>query len=114
MIHGSNIMKSQLISTAMALVALALSSQSYAAAPPPVMKKSGCANCHSLDKKKVGPSYKETAAKYKGDAGAAAKLHTHLTTNPKVMVDGKEEAHASLKTTNDDDVKAVVTWILAQ
>jgi hypothetical protein len=30
------------------------------------------------------------------------------------MVDGKEESHASLKTTNADDVKAVVQWILAQ
>jgi cytochrome c len=107
-------MKTQLISVAIAIAALSLSAPSLAEAPPPVMKKSGCANCHSLDKKKVGPSYKDTAAKYKGDAGAEAKLHTHLTTNPKVMVDGKEEAHASLKTTSDDDVKAVVKWILAQ
>ena len=107
-------MKTQLISVAMAFFALSLSAQGRADAQPAVMKKSGCANCHSLDKKKVGPSYKDTAAKYKGDAGAEAKLHTHLTTNPKVMVDGKEEAHASLKTTNDDDVKAVVKWILAQ
>jgi len=108
-------MKTQLISIAVACVALAFSAQSHAqtAAAPPVMKKSGCANCHSTDKKKVGPSYKETAAKYKGQADAEAKLVTHLTTNPKVMVDGKEEPHSSLKTTNDADVKAVVQWILS-
>ncbi len=35
---------------------------------------SGCINCHMLDKKMVGPGLKDIAAKYKGDAGAAAKL----------------------------------------
>ena len=29
-------------------------------------KKSGCLKCHAVDKKKDGPSFKETAAKYKG------------------------------------------------
>lgn len=37
-------------------------------------KKAGCMNCHAVDKKVVGPAYKEVAAKYKGDAGAADKL----------------------------------------
>ena len=108
-------MKTQLISLAVVFAALSFSGPGIAAdsAPPAVMKKSGCANCHSVDKKKVGPSYKETAAKYKGQADAEAKVVTHLTTNPKVMVDGKEEAHSSLKTTNDADVKAVAQWILS-
>jgi len=39
-----------------------------------LLKKSGCTACHANDKKVVGPAYKEVAAKYKGDAGAAAKL----------------------------------------
>ena len=39
-----------------------------------LLKKSGCTACHANDKKIVGPAYKEVAAKYKGDAGAAAKL----------------------------------------
>jgi len=108
-------MKTQLIVIAAVVAAMAFSAQSNAqGAAPPVMKKSGCANCHSLDKKKVGPSYKETATKYKGNADAEAKLVTHLTTSPKVMVDGKEEPHSSLKTTDDAEVKAVVQWILAQ
>jgi cytochrome c len=108
-------MKMRLITIGAVFAALTICAQSNAAgAPPPVMKKSGCANCHSVDKKKVGPSYKDTAAKYKGNADAEAKLVTHLTTHPKVMVDGKEESHASLKTDNADDVKAVVQWILAQ
>jgi cytochrome c len=39
-----------------------------------MMKKNGCGACHAEDKKVIGPSYKDVAAKYKGDAGAVAKL----------------------------------------
>jgi cytochrome c len=61
-----------------------------------LMKKSGCNKCHSLSAKKEGPSFKETAGKYKGKADAEATLFKHLTTNPKVKVEGKEELHESL------------------
>ena len=37
-------------------------------------KASGCMNCHTVDKKLVGPALKDIAAKYKDDAGAQAKL----------------------------------------
>jgi cytochrome c len=39
-----------------------------------MMKKNGCNACHAEDKKVIGPSYKDVANKYKGDATAAAKL----------------------------------------
>lgn len=39
-----------------------------------MMKKNGCNACHAEDKKVIGPSYKDVAAKYKGDASALAKL----------------------------------------
>jgi cytochrome c len=37
-------------------------------------KKYNCLACHQVDKKVVGPAYKEIAKKYKGQAGAQAKL----------------------------------------
>lgn len=37
-------------------------------------KKYACTACHAIDKKLVGPAYKDVAAKYKGDAKAEAKL----------------------------------------
>lgn len=77
-------------------------------------KKSNCMKCHSVSAKKEGPPFKETAAKYKGKADAEQKLFVHLTTNPKVKVDGKEEEHESLKTKNEADVRNVVQWILSQ
>ncbi len=84
------------------------------AAAEALVKKSKCLTCHSIDKKKDGPPFKETAAKYKGKADAEQKLFTHLTTNPKVKVDGKEEAHDSLKTKDDAEVKNVIGWILSR
>jgi len=33
-------------------------------------KKSGCLACHSVEKKIVGPAWKDVAVKYKGDTGA--------------------------------------------
>lgn len=77
-------------------------------------KKSGCLKCHSIDKKKDAPSYKETAAKYKGKADAEDKLYKHLTTNPKVKVDGKEETHDSLKTKDEKEIRNVVRWVLSR
>ena len=45
-----------------------------AAASEELAKKHGCFACHAVDKKLVGPSYKDVAAKYRGDKGAEAKL----------------------------------------
>ena len=77
-------------------------------------KKSGCMKCHSVTAKKDGPSFKETAAKYKGKPDAEAKLYTHLTTNPKIKIDGKEELHETLKTKNDAEIKNVIRFILTR
>lgn len=93
--------------------ALPASAQDVAAAEA-LAKRSNCMKCHSVSAKKEGPSFKETAAKYKGKADGEAKLVTHLTTNPKIKVDGKEETHDNLKTKNEADVRNVVKWILSQ
>ena len=39
-----------------------------------IVKKARCVACHAVDKKMVGPSYREVAEKYKGQADAAALL----------------------------------------
>jgi len=41
-------------------------------------KAKNCLTCHTVDKKIVGPSYKEISAKYKGDKTAAAKLSAKI------------------------------------
>ena len=77
-------------------------------------KQEKCTKCHSVDKKKDGPSYKETAAKYKGKADAADKLYTHVTTGPTIKVDGKEEKHAIIKTKDEAAIKNLVAYILSR
>ena len=79
-----------------------------------LLKKSGCLKCHAVSAKKEGPPFRETAAKYKGKTDAEKALVTHLTTNPKIKVDGKEELHDNLKTKNEADVKNVVKYILTR
>ena len=53
-------------------------------------KKSNCLKCHSVDVKKEGPPYREVAKKYRGKPDAEKTLYTHVTTAPKVKIDGEE------------------------
>ena len=66
-------------------------------------KSSGCLNCHAVDTKKVGPAFKDVAAKYKGNADAEATLVTKLS-------EGK--GHMAVKASKDD-VQKLVKWVLA-
>jgi cytochrome c len=101
-----------LLAAALALPAGAQAQDSAAAEA--LLKKSGCMKCHSVSAKKEGPSFKETAAKYKGKPDAVAALSKHLTSNPKIKVDGKEELHDALKTKNEAEIKNVVAYILSR
>jgi cytochrome c5 len=74
------------------------------------MQKDGCAACHSVDKRIVGPAYTEVAAKYKGDAGALARLTQKVKSGGAGVwgqVPMPPNAHVP-----DDDIKSLVSWIL--
>ena len=88
------------IAAAAALAASAASAQSGA----DVVKAKGCLNCHDVSEKKVGPSYKELAAKYKGDAKAGGMLAAKLK-------EGK--AHPKVAA-SDAEIKAAVDYVLSQ
>ena len=68
-----------------------------------VLKTKGCLNCHESDKKKVGPAYKDVAAKYKDDKGAEAKLVEKLR-------EGK--AHPKIAA-SEAELKAAVQHVLS-
>lgn len=72
--------------------------------------KSGCTACHAVDKKVVGPGYKEVAAKYKGNAKAPALLADKVKQGG-VGAWGQVPMppNAGVK---DEDVKTLVKWIL--
>ena len=73
-------------------------------------KKNACTACHAIDKKMVGPAYKEVAKKYAGDKGAEAKLVEKVKKGGTgVWGQVPMPPNASVK---DEDVKALVKWIL--
>ena len=83
-----------------------------AAADHKLAQKEGCLGCHSIDKKLLGPAWKDVAAKYKGTAGAEAKLLK------KVREGGKgnwgDIVQPPNTPTSDADLKTLVKFVLAQ
>ncbi|TXH90751.1 MAG: c-type cytochrome [Rhodoferax sp.] len=93
-----------------ALGALAVLASTSAMANEDLAKKKNCLACHSVDKKVVGPSYKEVAAKYKGDASAVAKLTTKVIKGGSGSF-GPAPMPANPQVT-EAEAKTLVTWIL--
>ena len=71
----------------------------------------GCLACHQVDKKVVGPAYKDVAAKYKDDPAALDTLVA------KVKAGGKgnwgEIPMPPNPAVSDEDLKTLVTWVLS-
>jgi cytochrome c len=80
--------------------------------PMKLAQDKACLACHTVDKKVVGPAYKEVAAKYKGDKGAEAKLVKKVLAGG-VGVWGQipMPPNAGVK---EDEAKILVKWILSQ
>ncbi len=94
-----------------AALALGVVAAPAANADEALAKKHNCTACHQVDKKSVGPSYKDVAKKYKGQADAAAKL------SDKVKKGGSGAwgpvpmpPNAALP---DADIEKLVKWVLA-
>ena len=101
----------RLVNVAAAALMLALPG-APAFASEELAKKHACFACHTVDKKMVGPSYKDVAAKYRGDKGAEAKL-----------VDKVKKGGAGVwgqvpmppnAAAPDADIRALVKWVLSQ
>jgi cytochrome c len=85
------------------VVTIALTAAGAASAQEELAKSSGCLNCHAVDTKKMGPAFKEIAAKYKGKADAEGALVAKLTA---------AKGHPASKA-SPDDVKSLVKWVLS-
>lgn len=79
-----------------------------------IMAKAGCAACHAIDKKGVGPAYTDVAKKRKGEPGAAAML-------VKKVRDGGVGAYGQIpmppnpaSNVSDADLKALIDWVLTK
>ena len=81
------------------------------AAATQLLTKYNCQACHAVDKKLVGPGYKEVAAKYAGDAGAAAKLEQKIKSGGTGVWGAVPMPPNAVP---DADLKTLVAWILTQ
>ncbi|WP_430365055.1 c-type cytochrome [Trinickia sp. NRRL B-1857] len=76
-----------------------------------IATKNACLGCHAVDRKLVGPAFRDIAAKYKGDAQAQARLE-------KKVRDGGSGVWGvipmpSHPRMSDADIHTVVGWVLA-
>ena len=86
-----------------AALAVGVGAAGVAQASEDLAKSSGCLTCHAMDTKKMGPAFKDIAKKYKGNAGAEAKLVEALS---------KGQGHPAVKA-SPDDIKKLVKWNLS-
>ena len=99
-------MKRTLITLAMTLAVAA-----PALADEALAKSKNCMACHAVDKKLVGPAYKEVAKKYAGQKDAEATLVTHVMKGSK-GVWGPVPMPANAQV-NEAEAKKLVGWVLS-
>lgn len=83
------------------------------AGPDEAMGKAGCMACHAKDRKVLGPSFKDIAAKHKGQAGAAALMIDKVRKGGKGVYGPIPMPPHGADKISDADLKAVVDAILA-
>ncbi|HEY9064986.1 MAG TPA: c-type cytochrome [Burkholderiaceae bacterium] len=97
---------------ALLLISLSAVAAAPAFAQADLAQKKNCMACHAVDKKLVGPAYKEVAAKYAGQKDAVDKLAQ------KVMKGGSGVWGAVPMPANpqvtEAEAKQLVQWVLSQ
>lgn len=92
--------------------AIATLAASSAFANPDLAQKKNCTTCHLVDKKVLGPSYKDVASKYAGQSDAADKLAQ------KVMKGGAgvwgQIPMPPNPQVSEAEAKQLVKWVLSQ
>jgi cytochrome c len=79
-----------------------------------IMQKAGCLACHTVDKKLIGPAFKEVSAKYKGDKAAEGKLVDKVRKGGAGVWGQVPMPPNAATVISDGDLKSVVQWILKQ
>ncbi|HTO51471.1 MAG TPA: c-type cytochrome [Burkholderiales bacterium] len=79
-----------------------------------LMKKAGCNACHTVDKKLVGPAYKDVAAKHKGQADAAQALFEKVRKGGAGVYGQVPMPPNPADKISDGDLKLLVAWILTK
>jgi cytochrome c len=91
---------------------LAAAAAGPAFASADLAQKKNCMACHAVDKKLVGPSYKDVAAKYAGQKDAVEKLAVKVVKGG-AGVWGPVPMPANAQV-SDAEAKTLVAWVLSQ
>jgi cytochrome c len=92
-------------------IAAALSFSGAAFANADLAKKDGCVACHDVSAKKIGPTWKEVAAKLKGNKNAENIIKEALAKGSKGVYGGKIPMPPQPRAAGDAD--ALAKWILS-
>lgn len=108
-----------LVTTITAATVLALFSVSASAAlddakAQDLMKKSGCASCHAVAKKLVGPAFTAVAAKRKGEQDAAATVEKSVRSGSKGVYGPMSMPAMAAAKISDADLHELVEWVLTK
>lgn len=103
-------LKSILLPALLAAPLLAFSLQ--ASASEAIIKKARCIACHDVSAKRVGPPYKEVAAKYRDDKAAPAMLFEKVRHGGSGNWGNVPMIPHPADKISDEDLKAAITWIL--
>jgi len=79
-----------------------------------LMKAGGCGACHTVDKKVVGPAFKDVAAKHKGEAGAVDALVKVVRAGGKGVYGPVPMPAVPEAKIGDADLHGLVEWILSK
>ncbi len=102
-------MKKTLLTASLSLISLFVSQTAFA--NQALATEKNCMVCHTVDRKVLGPSYKDIAAKYVGQKDAVAKLSVKVIKGG-AGVWGAVPMPANAQV-NEAEAKTLVTWILA-
>ena len=106
-------MKIQQVSLiAAAVSAMAFGGAASAQDAAKLAQEKACLACHAIDKKVVGPAYKEIAAKYKADKGAEANLAKKIRAGG-VGVWGQVPMPPNT-TVNEKEAQILAKWVMSQ
>jgi len=76
-----------------------------------IAQANACMGCHAVDRKLVGPSFRQIAARYKGDPAAQAKLQAKVRNGGSGVWGAiPMPSHPGM---SDADIHTVVQWVLA-
>lgn len=83
------------------------------AAPEDTARAAGCLVCHSATAKMLGPTWKDIAARYRGDAQASSLMAERVRAGSKGVWGELPMAATPEARLSDADLATVIEWVLA-